>query len=98
MICDVPSIQVQCADADTDVCKIAIADGSAGLIMVNTLLLSCLSQAITQDQIVFALILCVACSYGHISLCFLDPASHIFSIVKKKGFGPVLVRGKRYLA
>ena len=47
MICDVPSIQVQCAD----VCKIAIADGSAGLIMVNTLLLSCLSQAITQDQI-----------------------------------------------
>ena len=47
MICDVPSIQVQCAD----VCKIAIADGSAGLIMVNTLLLSCLRQAITRDQI-----------------------------------------------
>ena len=37
-------------------------------------------------------------SLGHtyFNLCFLDPVSHIFSIMKK--CGPVFVRGKPYLA
>ena len=54
--------------------------------MVNTLLLSCLRQAITQIESLH--LPCVLIAHKAIpifSLCFLDLASHIFSIIKKKG-------------
>ena len=67
-----------------DICRIAIAAGSSGLIMVNTLLLSCLRQVITQTDSSHSPCVLIAHKAMPILICFLDTASHIFSIMKRK--------------